>query len=370
MLILKNLLRRKVRSALSLMGIAIGIGAIVSFNALGQGFRHALDAHMRETGAQLLIINKTVQDPAFSRVLKEEQDFVRSLPAVKNVSVGTFSIAAPRGLKVKTFMPALLVYGRTPGDPLLEKFRANIRGRLIEGEDEIMLGTVAAENLKLEPGETLELFRRTFRVVGVYESSISFERIGAILCNVVLQKELQMGDAASIVFVYLKDTAAWERVKQTVESAYPNLAAIRSEEFTLFYDQFEYIDWYVWIISLVSLMIGGLGVLNTMLMNVSERTREIGTLRAVGWSRGRVLGLILSEGTMLSIAGGLAGLGVGWAAAEGFIRSAPRDFFATRYSPELFAVAMIVALVLGLVGALYPAWQASRLSPIEALKYE
>jgi putative ABC transport system permease protein len=106
-----------------------------------------------------------------------------------------------------------------------------------------------------------------------------------------------------------------------------------------------------------------------MLMSVSERTREIGTLRAVGWSRGRVLRLILSEGMVISVIGGLIGLGVGAIGADILIRSAPKGLEAL-YSPLLFAEAFGVAIILGFIGALYPAWQASRLAPIEALKYE
>jgi putative ABC transport system permease protein len=136
------------------------------------------------------------------------------------------------------------------------------------------------------------------------------------------------------------------------------------------FENLQYIDWFVWIITLVSVIVGGLGVLNTMLMSVSERTREIGTLRAVGWSRKRVLHLILSEGMLISLIGGLFGLGVGCAGAEILIRFAPSGFLDTTYSWLLMVEGLGVALVLGFIGAFYPAIAASRLSPIEALKYE
>lgn len=370
-LILKNILRRRTRSVLSLAGVAIGVAAIIAFNAIGQGFRRGLDRYMHESGAQMLLVNRTVQDPAFSRVQREEYDAVRTMPGVAHVSLTTFSLAAPRGLKVRTTgMPAMPVFGRTPGDRLLEKFRARVRGRLIEAEDELMLGSMAAENFGLDVGQTIDMFQRTFRIVGIHDSGVSFERVGAIVSNRVIQQQLGMGEAAAIVFVFFAPGTDWDAVKRSVEERFPHLAALRTDEFSVFYDQLEYIDWFVWIVSLVSLLIGGLGVLNTMLMSVSERTREIGTLRAVGWGRGRVLRLILSEGIALSFAGGLAGLVAGWAGAEILIRWAPRDFLSTYYTSRLFLTALAVAVGLGLAGALYPAWQASRLSPIEALKYE
>jgi putative ABC transport system permease protein len=369
-LVFKNLLRRRVRSTLSILGVAIGIAAIIAFNAIARGFKEGLSQYMRESGAEVLVVNKTVQDPAFSRVGKEEQEFIRSLPEVEHLSRGTFTIASPRGLQVKAGMPALLIFGRSPGERLLQKYRARMVGRLLENDNEILLGSIAANNLSLKTGDTLVLFDRTFTVVGVYESGVSFETVGAVLSNSVVQTQLRMGDSIAMGFLYLRPGSDWKKVKETVEAKYPHLSAIRTDEFGNFYNQLEYIDWFVWIISLVSVAVGGLGVLNTMLMAVSERTREIGTLRAVGWSRALVLRLILLEGVLISAVGGLLGLAVGTLGAEVLIRWAPRGFLDTRYSAVLFGEAFVVALALGFVGALYPAWQASRLSPIEALKYE
>jgi ABC-type lipoprotein release transport system permease subunit len=167
MLILKSLLRRKVRSFLSLTGIAIGVAAIVAFNAISQGFKGALDQYFNESGAQLLVVNKTVQDPAFSRVKKAEYEFVQAQRGVTHVSLTTFSLASPRGLKATSSgMPFMPVFGRTPGDRMLEKFKGRVMGRVLERDNEIMLGSITAENLKLSPSDTMEFFNRTFTVVG------------------------------------------------------------------------------------------------------------------------------------------------------------------------------------------------------------
>jgi putative ABC transport system permease protein len=370
-LIVKNLLRRRVRTFLSVLGIAIGVAAIIAFNAVARGFHESINRYMRESGAQMLVVNKTMKDVAFSRISKEEQDFVRALPEVEHLSPATLAIASPRGLKVRAGkVEALVVFGRTPGDRLLDKFRGRLEGRSLAAEDEVMVGAIAARSLGLKVGDVLEMFRGTFRIVGIYESPVPWENSGAVLPNAVIQREMEMGESVYMGFLYLRPGADWREAKRKIEERYDRLGAMRTEEFTAFYDQIEYIDWFVWIITLVSLVVGGLGVLNTMLMSVSERTREIGTLRALGWSRPRVLRLILLEGILMSVAGGLAGLAIGAAGAEFLIRWAPQGFLGTHYSAPLFARAFAVAMGLGFVGALYPAWQASRLSPIEALKYE
>ena len=178
-----------------------------------------------------------------------------------------------------------------------------------------------------------------------------------------------MGSSVGMCFLFLKEGADWKAVRTMIDEKLPALAAIQTGEFTSYYNQLDYIDWFVWIVSLISVIVGGLGVLNTMLMAVSERTREIGTLRAVGWSRGQVLRLILAEGLVISVIGGGLGLFLGTFGAETLIHWAPRGLD-TRYSTLLFFQGFGIALALGFFGALYPAWQASRLSPIEALKYE
>jgi putative ABC transport system permease protein len=105
-------------------------------------------------------------------------------------------------------------------------------------------------------------------------------------------------------------------------------------------------------------------------MSVSERTREIGTLRAVGWSRTMVLALIIREGLIISIIGGICGLALGAAGAEILIRLVPPGFLSTSYNIVIFVEGMAVAVLVGFVGSIYPASVATRFSPAEALRYE
>jgi len=371
MLILRNLRRRPLRTALSVLGVAIGIAAIVAFHAVGRGFRASIDRYLSDSGAQMLVVNKTMKDPAFSRVRAEEQEFIRSHPEVEHLSRANLTIASPRGLVGSPRITALVVFGRTPGDRLLDKYRPGLRGRLLEAPGEVLVGSIAAEDLKLDVGSTLELFGRKLAVVGVYTTAVPWERVGVIVSNDVVSDVLRLTDGSIYMgFIYLKTGTDGKALKAAAEAKFPHLEVMKTEEFTMFYDQLEYIDWFVWIVSIVSVAVGGLGVLNTLLMSVSERTREIGTLRAVGWSQARVLRMILGEGTAVSLLGGLAGLVFGVIGAEVLVRWAPRGFLGTQYAPLLFAEAMAVALGLGFLGALYPAWKAGRLRPIEALRYE
>ena len=120
----------------------------------------------------------------------------------------------------------------------------------------------------------------------------------------------------------------------------------------------------------IAIAIGVLGVLNTMMMSVSERTREIGMLRALGWPRSLIARLIVIEGLLLSILGGLLGLLLGWAGAQLLATYWQDGALEAVYKPSTFALGMGVALFVGVVAALYPAWRAANLRPVEALRYE
>ena len=124
-------------------------------------------------------------------------------------------------------------------------------------------------------------------------------------------------------------------------------------------------------ISVLAIAVGGLGVLNTMLMAVMERTRELGILRALGWPARAVLGLILREAVLIGLLGGVAGSLVAFALTA-LMRAAPMvgEAFDPRWEWDVFVRAFAVAMLLGVAGGLYPAYRATRLQPVEALRYE
>jgi putative ABC transport system permease protein len=124
-------------------------------------------------------------------------------------------------------------------------------------------------------------------------------------------------------------------------------------------------------ISILAIAVGGVSVLNTMLMSVLERTREIGVLRALGWRRRRVLGLVVQESLILAELGGAAGVLVAFGLSA-LLRALPMigESMLADWAPAVFLRAVAVATLLGLVGGLYPAYRATRLQPIEALRYE
>jgi putative ABC transport system permease protein len=121
----------------------------------------------------------------------------------------------------------------------------------------------------------------------------------------------------------------------------------------------------------MALVIGAIGVMNTMVMSVFERTREFGVLRAVGWTRTRVLGLVMGEAVLVSLSGAMAGVTMGFIAIK-LIERVPElvGVFQPDYTADVFARALGIAVGMAFVGAFYPAMRAAYLKPLEALRHE
>lgn len=160
-------------------------------------------------------------------------------------------------------------------------------------------------------------------------------------------------------------------MRDELEATYLEVSCSLTSEFAENMPDMKRVSQFSGQISILAAVLGGVGMLNTMLMSVLERTREIGVLRALGWRRRQVLGLILQESLLLGLVGGLAGiaLGVGLAA---LVAQVPQTAGAIDplYDLGLLAQALAVALVTGVLGGLYPAWRATRMRPVEALRYE
>jgi len=150
----------------------------------------------------------------------------------------------------------------------------------------------------------------------------------------------------------------------------PRLRGRTVEQFLDTFKQVELIDRFALAISFLAALVSAIGVANTMLMSVFDRTREIGLLRAIGWSRGRIVALVEQEGLLLALFGGVAGLPLGLGLVQASKLLIQLGWLDVRIDPLLYGQAVGFALLIGLFGSLYPAWRAANLQPTEALRYE
>lgn len=359
----RNLWRRRTRTALTLLGIGVSIAAIVALGAVTEGSAYLMTEMFRASQTDLFAIEAGV-DADFSAIDERVGSRIAARPEVDAVS-GTIMTAANTDK-----MPMLIVFGYHPRSFAIRHFRI-VEGEPLTGRRQAIVGRKAAEQMGLEVGDTLRLLKSNFRVVGLYETGISYEDIGVVIG--LQEAQALVGKPRQVMYyaIKLRNPGQAEAVRDELNAAFPELDVALTAEIAESMSDFQVMQEMVGQISFLAIFIGGLGMLNTMLMSVLERTREIGVLRALGWRRRQVLGMILQESLVLGAVGGVCGILLGLGLG-GLLALVPGTFgaFEAVYTPQLFVQAAVVALVAGVVGGLYPAWRATRMRPVEALRYE
>ena len=369
-MILKSLLRRKTRTLLTVAGVAIGVAAIVALGALAEGLAAGYGALGGSSGADLLVAQADAIDIVFSAVDEEVGTALTSLSGVKEVDSMVYTFSSTEGV------PYFIVFGYEPDGFAIQHFKIVAGEGLTEQAarhrgQPLILGRAAADDLGKEVGDTLRLYESTYRIVGIYETGAPFEDGAAVVLLREAQALAGRSRQVSAFLIKLRDAQDAERIRQRVKQRFSELTATLSSDFVQEQEWLGMIQGFTWAVSFLAVLIGGVGVMNTVLMSVFERTREFGTLRAVGWRPRQVLGMVLGESLALTGLGGLVGAGLGVAAVRAVEHvPAVSGFLSTTFSPILFAQGIGVALALGLVGGAYPAWRASRSLPAEAMRAE
>jgi putative ABC transport system permease protein len=235
-----------------------------------------------------------------------------------------------------------------------------------------MLGDLAAKSLHLHPGQLLRVERKRYRIAGIYHSGNHFEDIGAALPLATVQRLAQRPGEVTTFGITVQLGRRPRDIAKEVERRFPGVTAVTEPGQVVKVDTSSrlIID-TGWIFSLLALIVGGIGVTNTMAMSVFERVHEIGIMRAVGWPGRRIAALIVSEAVGIGLLALAVGLAAGYGAAELFIGYGNLSELASPdFTPGVFAWGLAFALGVAVIGALYPAWRAVRLTPIEALRRE
>jgi ABC-type antimicrobial peptide transport system permease subunit len=360
---LRNVMRQPTRTMLTLIGIGIALMAIVLLGAMGDGLVETVGGLAGGLGAQLVGMEagasmdlSTIDDDVVQRIGR-----LPGVRAAEGFLTGYTSVGD---------LPFFVVFGYRPRGLAIREYRI-VEGEPLTTNHQMIMGRVAAENLGMDVGDTMRIFDRAFRIVGIYETGVSFQDGGGVVTLRDAQRLFGQPHKVSFLGIWLEDRVRAEAVIRQAEARFPEVDVSKASAFAEDVSDLQAMEGMTWGISLMALVVGGLGMMNTMVMSVFERTREIGVLRALGWRRRRVLGMVLREAVTLTLLGGVLGSLVGLVVGL-LLNTVPliQGWMQMRYSPGLFAQALGTALALGLVGGLYPAWWASNLRPVEALRYE
>jgi putative ABC transport system permease protein len=377
MLAVRNLGRRRTRTILTTLGVTLAIAFTVGLLSLSEGILATIQNEVGKFGVDIFIYKKgmeTVPLPGMvTYSFPEEQ--IGQISGLENVRV---MVPALETIVLGLKGPPLIVEGIPPES--FHDFRPYAQleqGRFLDDNDtySILLGHGAAESGNLTLGITLDMMGKEFKVVGILAASGDMFDSVAFAPLDALQVTSGQEGKVNWAMVKLYDHSKAKQTAALIENVTQDLSAVTASEALTFANSLMGIARAVHLsVSSVSLLIGVLFVFATMLISVSERVREIGTLRAIGASKRYIFGLIVVESTLISVIGGILGCFGGYLislAMNSLIESAlDVTFIQTAVTPGLVAIGMSIALGIGVLSGLYPAWRASRLDIVEALRYE
>lgn len=365
-LMVKNPFRSKTRTALAVIGIAIGIATIVALGIITDGLKSSTEETLKAGGSDFMVVESNVSDMMFSSIDEKRLDDLKNTSGIQD-AVGVLLAIYP--VNNNPYFPVMGI----KSDKLSVGGISITDGQgFLENKDEIIIGKVASQKLNKKVGDTLEISGKKFKITGIYETGDLQQDGGAFMPLDKLQDLEKKDDKLTMIFLKLDKSANLEEVTKRIDNTYLNeLMTVKSlEDLGKVESGLKTIDTASWAISLLAIIIGGIGVINTMIMTVFERTREIGVLKAVGWKNKRILGMILGESIVITLVAGFVGVIMGLMAIQALMAIGMDGFIIPVYTADTFIKALGIALIVGLIGGFYPAYRASRLPPTEALRYE
>ena len=398
---LESLSSNKTRSGLTILGIVIGVGAVIAMLAVGSGAQETITGSISGIGSNLLFVSRGNPTLELTRVQPlTMEDAQALLDQFQAPSVAAVAPVINDGLTLSAMGESTrtTVYGVTPAYEQVRNY-AVTEGSFISTDQElgrasvVLLGPDTAEKLfgRREGlvGEVVRIEGQPFRVTGILESkggsSFGSQDDLAIIPLSTAQARLirNSQNQLDIIFVQVVSanqvSSAKEEIAQILRMRHRT--NIGEDDFTIF-SQEDFVDIartitgvltiFLGGVAGISLLVGGIGIMNIMLVSVTERTREIGLRKALGARKKDILIQFLTESSLLSLFGGIIGIGLGWLIAfiVGRIAVANNTPFYPQISLDAILLATIFSTAVGLFFGLYPANRAANLEPVEALRHE
>ncbi len=367
-LIFHNIGARRARSFFTTVAVAFGVAVVVTLGVVTSSLRQSAAAVLQTGSADFTVAQKGMADVLNSTMGERELAEIRGYSEVASAVGALITIE-----KLNEDNPAFIRIGLPPSE--LSVFGV----RVLEGHaytarstNELMLGFRAAQHLHKKVGDRMVVGDDPYTVVGIYSTGNEIGDSASMFPLVHLQASMRLTGNVTLTFVRVRSGTDVEAFRKRLETENPQLTTVR------FTTEFGRVDRNLQLISaadrgaaFISWIIGSVIVMNTMLLSFFERTREFGLLRAVGWSRFRVMVLVISEALIISVGGASMGVGLSYFGTT-FLQRLPqlRGLLEPEYSAGIFWRALYLAGGMALCGAIYPSLRAAFLVPLKALRRE
>ncbi len=387
MRILRNIFRRKLRAFLTIFGISIGVFSLVVMGALAEKLTLLVDGGMRYYAGKVVVQGEGGISGLMAAPLKVSmRRDIERIDGVARASAACSALLSGELGAVNFGTPATIQAddGRSKG---FESFVVDYaEGEELRNTDvgQVALGSDLVTKLNGHVGGHVEIRDERYLVKGILEKTLTAPDNAVIMTmedaqQIVyddlpdaLQGSVDPKSLVSSFAVYLNPGERPEVVARRIERQIDNVDAMTPVEFERSVKQpLQIFSSIIYAVALISLLVGGLSVINTMTMSVAERTREIGVRKAIGASNMQIMGQFIAESAVIGLIGGLVGLVLGLMVTTlGNAAGAASGTTLFLVTNRLLFGTILFAVGLGTVSGLYPAWHAANLNPVEALRYE
>jgi len=365
-LILTNLSRHRIRSFISTAGIAFSVAAMLTIVTILQG-AVGMFSGILSSDSDIIVFERNVSDLFFSNVPAAAVHEIAGWPMVHHADPVLFGIVS------SSDHPIITCFGVTSQDARIRNatWVQGDRVNFAQNSDDVVLGERAAEFLAATLGSRVQIGHGIFHVIGIVKTTNGFEDGGVFMPLSSAQSFFHKENSSSVITIKLRNKDDASAFKSMIKAKFGNLIALEDQEFTRSYSQFKILKATAWAVGGCGLLLGGLGVANTMIMSVFTRIREIAILRVNGFSNPQIAGMIFGESALVSIFGAIAGLLIGTAFLFA-LRLVPalHGYVDVTIQPIVLFIVILLALLTGVAGALYPAFYAMRIRAVEALRFE
>jgi putative ABC transport system permease protein len=371
-----------VRSTLTVIGMAVAVGAVVALVGISSSSVASFLSIYQQQKIAIIVQQRGAKQRLTSVLSDTLGGEIAKIPGVKQVNPGLVDYMSIEELGIN----AVVMQGWVADSPIMKSLNILPGGHWITAADRrsVLLGADLAESFAKD--ETLKKYGHVgsqiplfddgmYTVVGVVKSPNPFESNGMWVALGDLQRFMgRKGQVTgySVVVDHPDNKAEVEQVLGAIKALGPKtIEAKAAEESVTSTTEIRFIQATSWITSAIAIIIGAVGMLNTMIVSVFERTHEIGILRAIGWRRLRIIRMILVESVLLSLTGGVVGTLSAVVLTPVLGRHPAVAGLIDAHIPNsTIGLGIVMALVVGLLGAAYPAYRGAQLLPTEALRHE
>ena len=365
----RNILRMKLRSLFTLFSIVLIISLYTVLNSIGDYFTQQIYNVIEKQNVDVAVQSRFASTPISSIINAKDVKKISEYDEIK--SIDSLLIERKR-VQDNTL---IFILGVTNFEIFSQRFGFTIvKGRSLQNPDtELVIGEKMAKNLNLDVGSKFSFSdEKEYLIVGIFSSWLNFLNAGVLIDFEIAQNLIDKPDKVSLLFLSLKNTTNTQSVIRRLNQEFPKLRAISGEQFPNYLGPIKSIFYFSKLVSVLTLVIAMAVLLNTFIMAINERTKEVGILNAIGWSQKMILSVFLIESMILSFSGGIMGYFISFP-----IMSILQDNFTSIYmylpsTPNIqtFFNILWMCLIISIISILFPLLYSTKIVIAKAIRNE